>query len=782
MSDYQIVGKRVPRIDGYDKVTGKARYVADIHLPGMLQAKILRSPYAHAIIEEIDVTEAEKLPGVYSVVTYKDAPEITFPLVGHPYPADDLPWDARILSQHLRYVGEPVAAVAAETVEIAAHALELISVKYKELPFYITPEESLKEGAYEIHEGTKNSAGTTHYEIGDVDKAFQEAAYIVEDEFKTPVVTHCPIETHVSIVDIDHNGRLTFYASAQSPTILRERLAKALGLTQSKIRIVNMTIGGGFGGKQEPVYEQLNAILTMKAKKPVMLELTREEELATTRTRHSGTFRFKTGLTAAGDLLVREGTFMQNTGAYSSHGHSVIQTISAQFATLYPTPNLRFNGATAYTNILIAGAMRGYGIPQYTTAMESHIDHIAHELGVDPLDYRQRVIFKRGGKFPLPNMSGRTCDLDKALEICRNAIGYDDFRKKAKQHKHNDSRIKEGIGTAIFSYGSSCYTHSTELSSARIMMADDASISLFLGTTEIGQGADTTMAIIAAETLGIPFDTVRVINHDTDICPIDMGAYASRQTYVSGYAVKKAALKCKKQILDKASILYNKPLHKLDSRDGFIILKDTKERIAPMSDVTLKIIYDLMEPAVISSEEAHFPTDNVLTFGVTMAKVSVNTETGKVTLDKLVTCLDSGTIINPTAAVGQLYGGSIMAMGYGMYEQIIIDRKTGHVLNDNMLDYKIPTFADIPEMHGFFVEPYDETSAYGNKVLGEPPNISPAAAIRNAVCDATGTCVRENPLTPERVYFALQEQKQKTPTVEEIVVDKKRVEIPSIAE
>jgi xanthine dehydrogenase molybdenum-binding subunit len=263
------------------------------------------------------------------------------------------------------------------------------------------------------------------------------------------------------------------------------------------------------------------------------------------------------------------------------------------------------------------------------------------------------------------------------------------------------------------------------------------------------------MAIIAAETLGIPLEKIQVIRHDTDICPIDMGAYASRQTYVSGNAVKKAALKCKLQIIEKAAALYHQPIHKLDTRDGFVINKDTREKIAPMSDVTLKIVYDVLEPATISHEASHFPTDNVLAFGATMAIVNVNTETGKVQIEKLVTCLDSGKIINPNAAFGQLYGGSIMSIGFGLYEQLVIDSKTGRVLNDNMLDYKIPTFADIPDIEGYFAESFEDTGAYGNKVLGEPPNLSPAAAIRNAVYDATGIMVRENPLTPERVYLAL---------------------------
>lgn len=753
MRNNQVIGKKVPRIDGYEKVTGKAKYVADLHISNMLFGKILRSPLAHAIIEDIDTSKAENYPGVMGVITYKDVPNIKFPLVGHPYPADDLPYDALILSQHVRYVGEPVAAVAAETPEIAEEALSLINVKYHELPFYLTPEESLNKEAIEIHEGSHNLAGESGYEIGDVDSAFSNADIIVEDEFITPIVTHSPIETHLSLVDIDHRGRLTFYVATQVPTILRERLAMCLGMSQGQIRIVNQTVGGGFGGKQEPVYEQINAMLTLKTRRPVYLELTREEELSTTRTRHSGKFYFKTGISSEGKLLAREMKVVQNTGAYSSHGHAVIQSILGQFSALYPTPNLRCNGKTVYTNILIAGAMRGYGLPQYTTAMEGHIDHIAHILNKDPLEYRTQVSLKKGERLPLPDMSNHTIGLAEALEKCRTAIGYDEFRLSDNQK--SNFRNKQGIGTAICSYGSSCYPHSTELSSARVMVADASSATLFIGSTEIGQDSDTTMAMIAAETLGIPLDKILVVRGDTDVCPIDMGAYASRQTYVTGSAVKKAAKKCKDQILEKASTLYNQPLHKLDACNGNIILRDSGKIIAPMSDVTLKIIYDLMEPQTICYEESYFPTDNVLTFGVTMAIVNVNIDTGKVNVNKLVTCLDSGTIINPLAAYGQLYGGSIMSLGYGLSEQIVIDPKTGRILNDNMLDYKIPTFLDVPEMEGYFVETEEPTSAYGNKVLGEPPNLTPAAAIRNAVYDAIGVCIHENPLTPERVYFAL---------------------------
>lgn len=752
MSRFDVIGQSIPRIDAYDKVTGQAVYIGDMKLPGMLYAKIYHSPVAHAVITKIHTEKAKAIEGVRAVVTFEDILPIPYTTCGHPLPFDT-PLDTMILNRHVRYVGDPVAAVVADTPQIALEAVRQIEIEYDELPAYFNMEDALKPDACEIHEGSRNIAGAHHYEVGDVDKAFAGAAYIFEDVMETPIVTHSPIEPHVSLADIDHRGKLTVYASNQSLSILRERIAYVLNKRLSDVRVIKGHVGGGFGGKQEPVYEPLNAFLSVFTNRPVMLEISREECLSATRTRHSMRFKMRSALDKDLHFVAREVSVLSNTGAYSAHGHNVSLNISTQFALLYPTPNIRFEAKTVYTNILVASAMRGYGIPQWTFAMESHLDNIAHQLGIDPLAFRKRNIYKLGDPINVEHITMNSCGLPEILKKGPELIGWDSFEHTTSNH----GKVRRGIGMSCFSYGQSCYPHSVELSGARIQVHENGAATLFIGCAEIGQGTDTIMAQIAAEALGVPFDWITVVTPDTDITPFDPGAYASRQTYVSGMAVKKAGLACKEDILNHAHKQLTFERDRLDIRQGFIIDKISGKRLCPMEDVTMKIFYSFPEASTITHDAYNTPKDNMLTFGATFAIVSVDTGTGKVDVEKLVTLIDCGTVINPQTALGQLCGGSIMSYGFGLTEQILIDKKTGRVHNDNLLDYKVPTSADVPDIVAQFVETDELTSAYGNKSLGEPPNLSPATAIRNAVTDALGGKVKFNrlPLTPERVLMTI---------------------------
>ncbi|MDD4541843.1 MAG: molybdopterin-dependent oxidoreductase, partial [Eubacteriales bacterium] len=471
---------------------------------------------------------------------------------------------------------------------------------------------------------------------------------------------------------------------------------------------------------------------------------------------HSSYFKLRTGLKKDGSILARELYARNNGGAYSSHGHNVLESVSSQFALLYPTENLRFEGLTAYTNILIAGAMRAYGIPQYCAAMESHVDHLAATIGMDPLDYRRQVMFKKDSPINISNWSINTFGLPEVIDKCEEEIGYRDFRKQEK----TAGSIRRGIGVALSSYGQSCFPWSVEMSGARVMVNEDGSASLFVGSSEIGQGSDTAMQMIAAETLGIPHDSVNVISGDTDVCPFDVGAFASRQTYVTGHAVKKAALACKNQILDYVAEKYAINRSRLDIKDAVVIDIKSQQAVDQLENVVMKMVYNIPEPTTICHDASFHPTDNVLTYGCSMAIVAVDTDTGRVEIEKLVSTMDSGRLINPQAAMGQLIGGNIMSLGFGMTEQIIIDPDKGIVLNDNMLDYKILSFADIPDIEAYFIETDEPSSAYGNKSLGEPPCIAPAVAVRNAVYDATGVPINKLPLTPERVFEALSRSRE----------------------
>ena len=757
MAEFDVIGKPVRRKDAYEKVTGRARYVADLNVPGLLYGKVFHSPVAHARFIKIDTSRAEALPGVVCTVTYEEVPDIPFTSCGHPFPYDT-PLDMKILNQHARYVGDAVAGVVAVTPEIAEKALKLIDYEYEPLPVYLTPQEAMAEDAVEIHEGLKgNVAGENFYEIGRVDEAFEKAAYVFEDTVVTPIVTHSQIEPHVSLVEPDpsHN-RLIVHVSNQSPYILRERIATALGRPLRDIRVIKGCVGGGFGGKQEPVYEIINCFMAQKCGRPVLLELTREENLAATRTRHKDRFTIRTALDKDHHFIARDIYLVANTGAYSGHGHNVAYAQAAHAGHLYPVPNIRFRGVSVYTNIPVASAMRGYGAPQWDIAMESHIDNMAVRLGIDPSELRSLNMYRPGGLVNMPYMHVVSCALPEMVEAGLKKIGWNEFRKNGHAGCSGKDPVRRGIGMALGTYVQGCYPHSVELSSARVTVFEDGFTTVVSGAAEIGQGTETVFMQIAAEALGFPVEWMHMPDQvDTDITPFDPGAYASRQTYVAGQAVKKAALKCKEDILDWAADKHGYGRHDIDVKRGRLIRTGTGEDLGPVKDVIWEMYYSVPFGRSIEHEVGHCPDDNALTFTAAFARVEVDIKTGRVRVEKLLTMSDSGTIINPQTAMGQLLGGAVMSYGFGLTEQLLIDPKTGRVLNDNLLDYKIPTMADYPDVEGAFFESFEPTSAYGNKSLGEPPNIAPASAIRNAVLDATGVMINELPLTPERVWTAL---------------------------
>lgn len=749
MNNFSVVGKPVIRADSYDKATGRSRYVADMKIPGLAYASILHSPVAHAVMKKIDISEAASVPGVVGIITYNDVPDIPYSCCGHPRPFDT-PLDTYILNKHVRYVGDPIAAVAAESKEAADEAVSKIKIEYDELPCIVDAEEALKDGAFEIHEGSHNIIDQNEYEIGDVDTAFKDAAYIFEDTIDTPIVTHSQMETHTSLVEQEPgSGRLIIHIANQVPNIIRERTAYALGLKMKDIKVIKGVVGGGFGGKQEPVFEIINCLLTMKTKRPVLLETTREECIAMTRTRHAMHITLRSALDENYRFIGREVRIVSNGGAYSSHGHNVVMNIATQAGMLYPTPNLKFTAVTAYTNILIGGAMRGYGIPQWTFAMETHVDNIANELGMDPYKFREINIYKPGDPVYMENMHVNSCALPEMMKKGAEEIGWNDFEKT----ESCNNKVKRGIGMACCSYAQSCYPHSVEMSSARIKVNEDGSITLMCGCADIGQGIDTGLSQFAAEAVGVTYDSVHMLPYvDTDISPFDPGAFASRQLSSAGNAVKKAGLACKKDILDFAAEDRKLSREKIDLREGFLIDKESHEKICSIEDVTMKMYYSCPKAQTIDHEACSYPTDNSLTFGTSYAIVEVDEGTGAVRVEKLRTYLDCGTVVNPLLAVGQLYGGAMMSYGYGLSEQLLINPKTGKVYNDNLLDYKVPTMADYPDIGGGFFESYEPIGAYGNKSLGEPPNLAPAAAIRNAVVNATGVEMNRLPLTPERVW------------------------------
>lgn len=756
--EFIAVGHNKEKYDSYDKVTGKATYVADMKLPGMLYAAVKHSTIPHGIIKSMDTSKALALPGVVAVITPDDVPDIPYSSCGHPMPYDT-PLDQYILNKHVRYIGDRIAAVAAETQEIAEEAVRLIEVEYEELPFVTDLFEALEDGAPQLHDHAKNNiCGEHSFGWGDVDAAFESADYVIEDWIKLPIVTHCQIENHVSICDINHKGRLTFYISNQMTYIMRERLAKILGLKIRDVHTIKKNLGGGFGGKQEPNFEPIAGLLAMKTKRPVMLEISKEECLAATTTRHGGAYWMKTGVMKDGTIVAREQKCYHNTGAYSSHGHNVLGNTSGQFSQMYPSPNARWYGVSVYTNIVIAGAMRSYGITQQVFATECHTENICRRIGMSPMEFRLKNC-RRAEDGEIGGNLGSTNGLRELIEWGRKEIGYDEFMKQPKQ----TGTKRRGIGFAVGSYGQTCYPHSVELSAARITVHEDASATLTVGCVEIGQGSNTAMMQVAAEATGIPFERWQINEGDSDIGVWDSGAYASRQTYVAATAVKKAGEEIKRLLLTHiAEKKLNCDPKILDCYNGDIYNVETGEVVMDMEDACYDYYYGSLTGGThLEACASHNPIQQGLTFMCAFAEVEVDMETGYVDLKKFYTAGDAGKLINPLAAHSQLAGGGIMGLGYALTEQLLIDPKSGKVHNDNMLDYKVFTFADVPDLRTYFYETHEPETAYGNKSLGEPPLLCCGPAVRNAVLNAIDVEINECPLTPERVYLAIQAAKAK---------------------
>jgi len=759
--NYKVIGSSVSRLDGVAKVTGKAKYADDYFEREMLVGKVLRSPYAHAKIKSIDVSKAKDLEGIEAVITHLDLPKIKFATAGHPWTFDEAHRDVEdrlIITDKVRFYGEPVAAVVATDEIIAKKALKLIDVEYEVLPFVLDQEEAIKEGAPIIHEERKdniiNSFGNG---VGDVEKELNEADKIFTGKFNTSTVQHCHMENHSAYAYLESDGRIVIVTSTQIPHIVRRIVGQALGLPWGRIRVIKPYIGGGFGNKQDVVIEPLTAAMTLAVNgRPVRYALTREECFIDTRVRHAMRFAFKTGVSKEGKLLAIDIKNLVNNGAYASHGHSVTMSCGSKFRPLYDFNAIRYEPKTIYTNIPVAGAMRGYGVPQISFALESHLDDIARELNIDPVEFRLKNLVKQNHVDPSSKNVVRSMGLSQCLEKGKKLINWDE---KKKNYKNQTGNLIRGVGMACFSYFAGTHPVALEAAGARIVMNQDGSVQLQIGATEIGQGSDTVFAQMTSEVLGIPIDMVHVISsQDTDVTPFDTGAYASRQTFVTGAAVKKAAMEVKSKVLLFASRKNGLNPEVMDIVDCNIVEKTTGIVVCPLEQIALESFYDRIYSCPITSDTSVNIRTNVVAYGATFAEVEVDIKTGQIAVVEIYNIHDSGTIINPMLAEGQVDGGVSMALGYALSEQMIFDEKTGRTLNNNLLDYKLQTILDTPNIGSAFVEIPDDAGSFGQKSLGENTTLSPAPAIRNAVLDATGVAFNRIPMNPQRVFEKFKEE------------------------
>ncbi len=746
-----MIGTNVRKVDGVKLVTGGAAFTDDINLPGLLYGKILPSPHAHARIKRIDTSKAKALPGVHAVLTYKDVPRVPHTTAGQAWP-EPSPYDTYLLDSKLRFVGDRVAAVAAETRAIAERAIELIDVEYEVLPAVLDMEEAMADGApvihdepdaKNIHDATHNIAGYILRQIGDVDQGFLESDYIFEREFRTGRQQHTPLEPHVTISWLDDNGRLVIRSSTQVPYHCRRQVAMILQIPVSQVHVIKPRIGGGFGGKQEMLLEDITAALTLATKLPVKIEFTREEEFYMSRSRHPQILRMKMGVKRDGTIVASHLKVISTTGAYGSHATTVQGNTGSKVLPLYRAANIRFECHVVYTNAPVAGAFRGYGCPQGFFAQESLVDEIAGKLGMDPLDLRRLNMIRLGdidklsaqlgeGKEGLPRVI-RSCGLPECLDRGAKAIGW--------------STKKRGLGMACSMQGSGIA--GIDWASAFLKMNEDGSFYLQTGASDVGGGADTVLSQIAAETLGVTLDKIIITSGDTDTTPFDVGAYASSTTIISGGAVKKAAEKVRAQVLTLASKMLDTPADQLTCANNAV---SAGGKSVTMSEIALQALY--REKLQIMDGASHFNTDSPPPFCATFAEVEVDTETGQVHVLHLASAVDLGKAVNPMQAEGQIEGAVTQGLGYALTEELLLD-EAGRPRNANFMDYKIFSAKDMPKMTTILVETDEPLGPYGAKSVSEVPINGVAPAIANAIFNATGIRVTKLPIRPADILKEL---------------------------
>ena len=750
------VGNNMVRVDAIEKVTGGAKYTADLEPKGLLVAKVVRSTIANGVVKSFDLEEALAVPGVVKIVTCFDVPDIQFPTPGHPWSVETAHQDIadrKLLNTRVRVYGDDIAAVIAEDEIAANRAARLVKAEYEEYEPMLTVEAAMAEGATVLHEEKPgNVIAHSSFVVGEgTYKEAVEGEDVVEIDhvYETQSVQHCHIETPLSFAYME-KGRIVVTTSTQIPHIVRRVISQALGIPAGEIRVIKPYIGGGFGNKQDVLYEPLNAFLcTQVGGRGVRMEISREETLACTRVRHAIKCHVKAAVKKDGTLVARKFEAYSNQGGYASHAHAIVANTSNEFKQIYhDEKTLESDAYTVYTNITTGGAMRGYGIPQAAFAAECMADDLAAAIHMDPLEFRMKNCMPEGYVDPHTHVACNTYGLKECMEKGRNYIHWDE---KRKEYENQTGPVRKGIGMAIFCYKTGVYPISLETASCRMILNQDGSMQLQMGATEIGQGADTVFTQMAAETTGITEDRVHILStQDTDITPFDTGAYASRQTYVSGMAVKKAGLIFKDKILDYAAYMLDKEKDSMDIRNNVVVDKESGEKLLDMAELATTAFYSLDRSIHITAEATSHCKDNTFATGACFAEVEVDMPLGKVKVTNIVNVHDSGTLINPKLAEAQVHGGMSMGLGYALSEELLFD-KNGRPLNDNLLDYKLPTSMDTPDLHVQFVELDDPTGPFGNKALGEPPAIPVAPAIRNAVLNATGVAVDSLPLDPQKL-------------------------------
>ncbi len=749
--DFTVVGKSVKRSDTLEKVTGSAQYAGDLILPGMLHAKMKRSTIAHARIKSIDTSKALALKGVRAVLTHENVPRVLH--AGSPHPRSaSVTKDQYILDDRVRYWGEGVAAVAAISEEIAEQAVRLIEVEYEPLPAVFTIEDAVKPGAPVIYEnGLDNNLvlPPVKVERGDIDKGFAEADLVIEREYRLGRPTPAYMEPNVCVSQWDGNGKLTMWTSTQSAFMVRGTLAEVLDVPLNKVRVLVDHMGGGFGAKQDLFQNEfLCALLARETGRPVRMEFSRKETFFGGRSRHPGKIWLKQGFTKDGRITAREAKITLNSGAYGSHGPGVTTVGTASLTSLYRCENVRLEGRCVYTNTPIAGAFRGYGVVQAYYALDLMIDEAAELLGFDPAEFKLKNAVREGDIAPSDHPV-----VGHGLEDCISRVMEETDWVNLRKRPKSTGVKRRGIGIGCEMHGSSAYPGIKEQGNAIVKMNEDGTVTLITGTAGLGTGAHTALSQIVAEEMGVPFESISVVQGDTDVVPWDIGAFASHTTYLGGRAAQLAAADVRAQVIAHAAPMLDTTPDQITIRDGLVVSTNGSNRSMSLAEA---VGPQMGMPAIqLVGVGTYMPTKSY-SFAAHFAEVEVDTETGEVRVLQVVPVHEIGRVIHPIAAAGQIEGGIQQGIGHTLSEDYVIDLTNGRSLNPSFVDYKMPLSQDMPPIRTIILETApDPGGPYGAKGVGEDPIIAIGPAIANAIHDAIGVRFRHYPITPENVLDAL---------------------------
>jgi CO/xanthine dehydrogenase Mo-binding subunit len=771
MDKFNTVGQSVHKIDALSLALGADQFTDDFQSGHLLHCELLYAPVAHAEIVEIDTRAAEKIDGVVDILHYQNVPRVLHTTAGQGFP-EPSPYDNVLFDHRVRFVGDRVALVAAESEGAAREALGRIQVEYKEFEPIFDMDRALIPSASRIHVDDEHAKIPVKYKpennlvaeveigFGNMEEGFQSADFIEEHSYQTQYASHCAIEPHSVLGLLEERGRLVLISSTQVPFHARRIISRVLDIPIAKIRVIKPRIGGGFGGKQEVFLEPLIALVTWRNRRSAKITLSRKEVFISTRTRHPMKIRLKTGVKKDGTITALQMDGLLNSGAYGTHGLTVLSNVGAKVLPLFnKIDHIRFHGRTVYTNLPVGGAYRGYGATQGYFAFNQQIDIIARRTGQDILQFIKKYHIREGETSGVFKALGegkegvrqtiKSCKLDECID--RGASAIDWYTKRGKKLESGRDRVT-GMGVGVAMQGSGIPL--IDMGSASMKMNEDGSFNLFVGATDIGTGSDTILAQIAAEVLEIPVEKIIVLSSDTDLTPFDTGAYASSTTYISGGAVAKCARDLVRQIIKAASGMFEKEDANLELRGGMVVDVSTGKTLS-FEDIALNTMYN-RDQFQIQAQASHTAGESPPPFIAQFAEVVVDRKTGRVDVVKFVSAIDCGQPINPRLAEGQVEGATVNGISFALCEDYSFDSK-GRMLNPRFWNYKIYTAPDIPQLQTIIVNSYEETGPFGAKSVGEIAINGPAPAIANAVYDAVGVRLYSLPITPEKVWNKMTE-------------------------